>query len=328
MRHGWQGLVLAAALAVSAGQPAPAQQKYTILTYNLGLLRVAGWNLVPSVAERSRLAPRELSLFAADSSPDIILLEEVWKNGVASRIAGALAPLGYAATRPKGCGAVHIGSGLLLLVRSPLRVASWRFESFEERPGLELVARKGILRAVIEDTAGGGARFALVGTHTTALDTVDGVPRDEGQVDAYLGQARAALAALDEASAHGSIPAVLLGDFNVGPGYADEAYRVIADAPGVVEAGAGISPESPSVTWDRQNPLVRLGRYPNEPSAKIDHVFLRGGTALGWRVLAARRVFDTPVDGFDLKDKAAGTSVASPLSDHYGFLAEVELAPR
>jgi hypothetical protein len=49
---------------------------------------------------------------------------------------------------------------------------------------------------------------------------------------------------------------------------------------------------------------------------------------MDWRVLAARRVFDTPVAGFALRDKAAGVSVDSPLSDHYGFLAEVELAPR
>lgn len=328
MRHGWLGLVLAAALAASAAHPAFAQQKYTILTYNMGLLRVAGWNLVPAVGERSRLAPRELASFAAASRPDVVLLEEVFKNGVASAIAEALAPLGYSVTRPKGCGAFHIGSGLLLLVRSPLRVVSWSFQSFDERPGLEVLARKGIVSAVIEDTAAGGGKFALVGTHATALDTVDGVPKDKGQVDAFLGQARTALAALDEVTGNGSIPAVLLGDFNVGPGYADEAYRVIADAPGIVEAGAEAFAGSPPATWDRQNPLVRLGRYPNEPSAKIDHVFLRGGASLGWRVLAARRVFDTPVAGFTLRDKAAGLSVASPLSDHYGFLAEVELAPR
>jgi hypothetical protein len=77
-------------------------------------------------------------------------------------------------------------------------------------------------------------------------------------------------------------------------------------------------------TWDPANPLVRLGLFPNEPAAKIDHVFLRAGGDAGWQVIDARRVLDTPVEGLAVKDKAAASVVQAPLSDHYGFLVEVE----
>jgi endonuclease/exonuclease/phosphatase family metal-dependent hydrolase len=317
--------MLVGLLAAAAARPAHAE-KYSILTYNTGLLRVLGFDLVPAVVDRSRAAARELAAFAAEHRPDIIFLQEVWKNSAASAIAKELAPLGYACIRPKGCGLLHIGSGLLLLVRPPLEVVDWSFTLFTERPGIEVVTRKGIFAAVLEDAAAGGSRFALVGVHTAALDTIDGRPRVKSRLDALLDQAGQVLTVLDSISSAGQLPAVLLGDFNVGPGYADEGYRAIAGAPGIVEAGEQRHPELPLVTWDPLNPLVRLGRYPGEPAAKIDHIFLRGGGSRIWQVNGVRRVLKATVAGIAVRDPGAGVVVAAPLSDHYGLLAEVELA--
>jgi endonuclease/exonuclease/phosphatase family metal-dependent hydrolase len=321
MRRATWGLALAAALAAAAAQPGFCE-RYGILTYNAGLLRVAGFDLVPGVCARERVVARKLATFAGQASPGIILLQEIWKNSTASAISRAFSAMGYSSVRPHGCSPICLGSGLLLLVREPLRVVQWTFTPFSRRSGLDGFARKGVLSAVVED-ASTGRRFAVLGTHTIAVDTIDGVPKNETQLATYLAQAAALREALDRAGS-GGLPAILTGDLNAGPGYVEEGYQVVAGAPGVLEAGEHLFPGSPLPTWDPANPLVRLGLFPNEPAAKIDHVFLRAGADAGWQVIDARRVLDTPVEGLAVKDKAAGNEVQAPLSDHYGFLVEVE----
>ena len=171
----------------------------------------------------------------------------------------------------------------------------------------------------------GGARFVLLATHTVALDTDQGTPVDEKQVAAVKVQALRILSLLEQASPGGALPALVVGDFNVGPRYADASYRLVADAPGVVEAGAVAAPAEAFVTWDPANPLVRFGGYPNEPAAKIDHVFVRNGTAARWTVVKAAVVFTAPVDGLSFAPSRGAEPVPAPLSDHYGFLADLEL---
>jgi endonuclease/exonuclease/phosphatase family metal-dependent hydrolase len=313
-------VLLSAAFAVSA-----AAAPFSVLTYNLGLLRVFGSDFVPIVKERTAIAPREVARLAAERSPDLIVLQEIWKGSVARAITRALAPLGYDVVRPKGCTLVGREGGLLVAVRQPLRVTSWSFTAFRTSTFVDSLARKGVLRATLENPAAGGARFVLLATHTVALDTDRGTPVDEKQVAAIASQARQILWILERASANGSLPALLVGDFNVGPGYADASYRLIADAPGIREAGAIAAPAAAFVTWDPGNPLVQYGDYPNEPAAKIDHVFLRDGSAARWLATDARIVGTEPVEGLVLVPSEGAAGVPSPLSDHYGFLADLEL---
>ena len=328
MKRTFGMLIVAAFLlsaAVTCAQPG-CSAAYRILTYNIGLLRVLGFDLVPVVEARTRIAPRELVGFARESAPDIVLLEEVWDNRTAAAIVRELSPLGYTSVRPKGRSAFCLGSGLLLLVRSPLRVVDWSFTPFAKNTFSDSFARKGVLGALLEDPSAPGVRFALVGTHTVALDTVEGQPKHKAQLAAFLAQAGQILSVLDSRAPGGTLPVVLLGDFNVGPGYADETYRRIAGAEGVVEAGESLSLSAPLVTWDPRNPLVQYGHYPSEPSAKIDHIFLRDGGSSRWKVLGVRRVFDATVEGAAVRPPKTADGIDAPLSDHYGFLAEVELA--
>ncbi len=195
MRRSTWGVLLATVLSAAAAQPVFGQ-RYTILTYNTGLLRVAGVDLVPAVCARQRVVAREIAAFVGRESPDIVLLQEVWKNGTASAISRSLAALGYSSVRPHGCSPICLGSGLLLLVREPLRVVQWTFTPFAKRKGLDAFARKGVLSAVVEGPAA-GERFAVLGTHTIAVDTVDGVPKDEAQFAAFLAQAAQLRSALD-----------------------------------------------------------------------------------------------------------------------------------
>jgi len=296
----------------------------TVITYNVGLLKAFGFDLVPLVDARAKAAPREISRLAADARPDIMLLEEIWDDGIAGAIVKELAPQGYAGVKPDTRSVIGLTSGLLLLTKSPLRVEDWKFTPFGRTTFIDSFARKGVLEATIMNTET-GARFALLGTHTEALETSNGVPKVRGQLSVFLAQADQILAALRSRSGSGSMPALLLGDMNAGPGCADAAYRKIVDAGSLVEAGAVLFPFTPLVTWDPGNPLVKRGSYPEEPAAKIDHVFLRDGACARWRVLGARTVMTSPMEGLELAPSKGVAGVPVPLSDHYGFLCELEL---
>jgi len=309
-------------LGAAAGQA----QSYTVLTYNVGLLRTFGSDLVPVVEARAAAAPAELARFAAENRPQVILLEEIWSDGYAQAIAKALAPLGYAAVVPRVHSIIGLNSGLLLLVHAPLTIVDWTFTPFARTTFTDSFARKGVLQATLKDEST-GVLVALVGTHTVAVDTDNGQPKDKAQIDAIMAQVSQVRAALEARSRAGVIPALLLGDFNVGPGYVDEVYQAILKGGTLTEAGAGLGEAGPIVTWDPQNPLVKNGGYPSEPAAKIDHVFLQNGSRDSWSVLGVRVVLREPAAGLQLVPKGQAAAVPVPLSDHYGFLAEVQLLP-
>ena len=214
-------VLLTATLAAVSPVPAftaPASLvTLTVLTYNLGLLHVLGSDYVPLVDARSRLAPAAIAGFARENAPDIILLEEVWRDRYADAIAREIAPLGYAAILPKIHSILGLNSGLLLLVRSPIQVVDWKFSTFTRTTFTDSFARKGVMEATLQNAAT-GLRFVLVGTHTVALDTTHGTPKDQDQVDAIKAQVEQILRTLRARSEGGTIPALLLGDFNVGPG--------------------------------------------------------------------------------------------------------------
>ncbi len=295
-----------------------------VATYNVGLLKVFGSDYVPLVDRRAAAAPAELARYASASQPDVILLEEVWRDAYARDIERALAPLGYATVYPPVHTILGLSSGLLLAVKAPIRILDWSFAPFTRTTLVDSFARKGVLQATLETAD--GTRLAFVGTHTVALDTDNGIPKDKSQVDAHAAQAEQVLSAIRSRSAAGSLPVLVLGDFNVGPGYADQAYRRIADAPGIEDVAVAVSPSSPPITWDPGNPLVKYGSYPNEPPATIDHVFVRGGGSLAWKASAVRLVFQDPVQGIELVPSKGAAGIPSPLSDHYGLEAELELS--
>jgi endonuclease/exonuclease/phosphatase family metal-dependent hydrolase len=281
---------------------------------------------VPIVNARSAAAPAEIARFARDAAPDLVVLQEIWTESVAVALTRALQPLGYAVVRPKGTTLVGREGGLLVAVRQPLRVASWSFTAFGKSTFVDSLARKGVLAAVIERPAD-GLRLALLATHTVALDTDRGTPVDAKQVAAVAAQIGQVVERLAATSGDGELPALVVGDFNVGPGYAEASYRRFADQPGIREVGAVAAPGEALVTWDPANPLVRYGRYPNEPAAKIDHVFFRDGGPWRWSASRALVVMTDPVDGLSLVPAKGAAAVPTPLSDHYGLLADLELWP-
>jgi endonuclease/exonuclease/phosphatase family metal-dependent hydrolase len=314
-------------LSAALGSPQDgASPRLAVLTYNAGLLRAGGMDLVPAVEARGARLPAGIAALAWEQSLDLILLEEVWEEGHARAVIEALAPLGYGFVRPAERNWTGIGSGLLLAVRRPLAVTRWAFIPFTRSSFPDSLARKGVLAAVVEGPEP-GERFVVLGTHMVAIDTKAGVPAVPAQVEAHAFQAAQVVSEMEAWTLGGRLPALILGDFNVGPGYVQGNYDMIAAAPGVSSVDAALGVEPP-VTWDPGNPVVAAGEAPSEPPAAIDHVFLRGGTFRSWKPLAVRRVLDAPVPGIPLPAAGASESAGVPLSDHYGLLAEVELEPR
>jgi hypothetical protein len=296
-----------------------------VLTYNLGLLKVFGSDYVPLVDVRAKTAPAELARFAKEVSPQIMLFEEVWYDSQADAIVTALSPLGYSFAHPNVHSILGLSSGLLLAVKSPLVIVDWKFTPFGRNSFIESFARKGVLEATLESPVGGGIRFVLIGTHTIALDTVNGAAKDKNQAAIHLAHAGQILSIVTARSRGGEVPILLLGDFNVGPGYADASYRTIAGVSGLREAGESLT-STPIITWDPENPLVKFGEYPLEPPAKVDHIFLLDGASLRWNPIDVQRVFDTPADSLSITPAKGPGPIPIPLSDHYGFMADVELS--
>jgi endonuclease/exonuclease/phosphatase family metal-dependent hydrolase len=314
--------LLAAVLLLVSAAGASAQS-YRVLTYNVGLLRAFGSDLVPIVEARAAAAPAALAKLVSEDGPQVILLEEIWRDSYVKAIEATLAPLGYTGTMPNVHSIIGLSSGLLLLVHAPLSVVDWSFTPFTKTTLFDSFARKGVLQATLQD-GGTGAKFALVGTHTVAVDTNNGVPKDKAQVAAVMAQIAMVRSALASKSGNGAVPALLLGDFNVGPGYVVDAYKAILGSGGLVEAAAA-SGAGPFTTWDPENPLVKYGGYPSEPAAQIDHIFLQDGGGTTWSVHGAQVVMTDTVPGLQFVPKKQGTAVPTPLSDHYAFLADVSL---
>lgn len=309
-------MICIAAMTVSL---TAAGERLTVMTYNVGLLRAFGSDYVAAVEARAKQAPAVIAAFAAASSPDIMLLEEIWEDGFTGAISNALAPLGYTSVTPRVRSIIGLSSGLMLFVKTPLKIIDWKFSPFTKTTFIDSFAKKGVLEADLKNTVT-GTEFFIVGTHTLALDTTNGAPSDKGQLDAFTVQASDILSAVRRRSTHGK-PGLLIGDFNVGPGYADSAYRLIAGTDGFIEAGSAVIPGEAFTTWDPQNPLIAYGKYPNEPPAKIDHIFLVN--AGRWKAHHARTTMRDAIDGAQLTNN--GRVIPLPLSDHYGFLAVITI---
>jgi endonuclease/exonuclease/phosphatase family metal-dependent hydrolase len=107
-------------------------------------------------------------------------------------------------------------------------------------------------------------------------------------------------------------PAIVMGDFNA-PEWSPDVVALTND--GFIDAFRAANPGVPGLTtWQRPTapgPTVRR---------RVDYVFLRAGDRRIPRVRASRVVLDTA------RREPDGTTLWP--SDHYGVLAEVELAPR
>ena len=245
-----------------------------------------------ALEERLRLAVAGLRALDAD----VVGLQEAstgrHRGNVAARLAAAL---GYryvhaiAATRPFNsehmrravASILGFSEGPALLSRYP--ITRWR--AYELPSCARAFDARVLLFAELDTPAG---RIAVFSAHTSD--------------DAC--QTRAVVELVREAA--GSLPAVLMGDFNAVA--ASPAVRLLIQDAGFVDAFAHANPAATGFT-DGQD--VKSGR----PTAnqRIDYVFLAPGERSGGRVVRSRVVLDEP----------SGPGGTRWPSDHYGVLAEI-----
>lgn len=282
-------------------------RRFSLLTYNVGLLRVpvARFNPIPHVEERLAVLPSEI----ARADADVVALQEVFsardRDALHAGVRQRYPHIGH--VRPAG---LRLDGGQVTLSRFPLRA---RFELFRYAPFSERFYMKGALVTEVEIPEVG--HVTVVNLHATAggLLAMPESPRAEAmrarQFDGVLDAVR---------SLRG--PLLLTGDFNAGPGVAERNYQQIVAA-GFVDVHGHLQPDDPSCTWDPRNPLNVGGLHARCPPQRIDHVFVRRDDLATGRVRprGSRIVMREAVVA------VGGRHPVTP-SDHYGLHVELDLA--
>lgn len=258
-------------------------------------LRLVSWNAhgAPGAPRREERMAR-ISRAVAERQPDVVLLQEVWRQRDAEAVIAALEPAGYQAVEaPEASRWPVRTSGLLSFVRAAAgwRAEQVRFHEFHAEAGDwklwegDGFADKGALAFAL---GGGAVELAIWNTHLQAAYEPGG----------YAEVRRAQLAELRlmiEKSRERV--ALLAGDLNTTP---DEAalgelggFRELSAAARASCACGTAVHEPPSAEW-------------------LDYLFAR--STAGWRIEA---------------DVSLLRSVApdEPYSDHHGLDAIVRIAP-
>ncbi len=242
----------------------------------------------------------------AELAPDVIGLQEVREvtDRVPNQAATLAAALGghhvFAPSTAWGGG----NEGLAIVSRFPIGASSYR-------PLPHSTANEGriVLSARLDGDGGG------LWAHTTHLSyrESEGNRREEQVM------------AIDEVvAAHASDqPQVVMGDFNATPdsdeirwlcGRTTLAGRRVA----YQDAWARANPGQPGITWAKANAYTAAMRW-MELDRRLDYIFVTQRRRDGrGAVLDARLVLDTP---------EATPSGLLCASDHYGVLAEIQVAP-
>ncbi len=194
-------------------------------------------------------------------------------------------------------------NGLLLLSKHPLsNTTHTAFEAVQ--------TARSVLQADVEHPELGNVRVAC--THLTAdLSSIANYPSDLSSFDTYAAEQEAQVEAL-VTEFDGSVPTVVMGDFNTGPGV-DGAEAGLAENYQIFVDAGWMSPyvdQTGTCTYCSENTLI------GDTNDKIiDHVFLVGD---GWTATSSARVFDETID-------ISGS--ATSLSDHYGVELTLTLSP-
>lgn len=253
------------------------------------------------VRERLSLVLRDLPALDCD----LFLVQEVWTEAARDQLLDGGLALGYrhSWTRP---GPARSSSGLLVLSRWPIRSAHFRRFGLGGLPQrltqLDYYSGKGVVRLDIEVE---GVSLAVFDTHMQARYA------PAQAVDEHRGHRTAQVIEFAEEIRRVSGPLIAAGDFNM----RDTApeYMVLEGLTGLVDAAAALGAREPTSTLE--NPYRRDRNAMH--ASRIDYVFSRSGRDRGARPVAARRVFDDPLE-------VAGEPGA--YSDHAGVMAEIEIA--
>ncbi len=295
-------------------------QTISVLTYNLGLLRAQFvGDLVKNVNGRAKVLPAALVDFAEKNKVTVLALQEVWENDHAKDIAAALEKAGYEVIRPAHKSGVGISSGLVTAFKKDdltLSDDGVHFVPFENaiKSGAEVLSGKGALSIELSPRKHPTVSLDILNTHLQVLtvNSETGVSKDRAATKAHQGQSELLkkTTAVWKEKGH---PFLVVGDFNVGPALGKAEFDFLIKALDMNDVFETLKVAEP--TWDRENPLIKTGRFPNDPSDRIDHILIHNGKSARLEAKRAQIVLNETMKELE-----------SPLSDHYGAFAEVELA--
>jgi endonuclease/exonuclease/phosphatase family metal-dependent hydrolase len=267
-----------------------------LLTFNTGFLEVGVGpihiDLVPKIKVRSESLPQAIF----ELNPDIVCLQEVYKQSDAEMLKEQTKVYPYTYKSP----GEHISknAGLFIMSKYPFRV----LEELDFRAsGFEKIVAKGAVK--IKITEGPYTDVVVVNVHFP----YGGFGSDSQTKWSTIKKRNSNLEYLDRHVSSTSEKVVVVGDFNFGPDIAQENYEKMLSF-GYSNISNG------SITWDVKNPLNIM--FPLSVSQSIDHIFLSNLFQKSLQKQSCRRVLDEPVE-----------TKKGPmyLSDHFGLMCDIEL---
>lgn len=314
-----------------------AGEAVKILNYNLGLLSVPiVGDQVPIVSERAKVLIEELPARLQANDTDLAVFQELWNDNHARALTQQLSDQGYLTFRPSERVHLAYGNGIVIAAKKKFKFLHGPFFiPFQQQAGIQKLTKHGFTISLIQ--AEGGSPFIWVGAHTQNISTQNGFSTKPDEYYAHWKQMEQLGRTIDSWIQSYPYPVLLAGDFNVGPDYAQSLYWNVTQLEGFKNhSESALSPFQRPMTWDKDNPLVKFGLFPDEDSALIDHILSRDGAQKKWRSQSVRVTFfeshQIPAShscynkSFRQKTYSQPTnSYVSPLSDHYAIEGIFEL---
>ncbi len=283
----------------------------SILTFNAAIedVRIFGKSMYcPADYIQARL--EALTKYLEILNADIICLQELFHTKLQHQLYASLeATYPYAAGFARPGLKLRLGSELIILSKFPLRdgkLIRFTHAAMEER----IFTSKGIYQIIVELPDLGA--LLLVNFHMTA-GGLRKHPESQHMETIRSTQIQQLLNIVPD-----DVPTILAGDLNAGPEASKNNYLELLDR-GYIDAytmtgGNGI-------TWDPDNPLVKLSNEGHLPPQRIDHIFINKEAERYLKPTSGNIVFDD--SSVQLSDK---TCIS--LSDHYGVQIKFEITEK
>ena len=280
----------------------------SILTFNAAIkdVRILGKSMYsPTGYIDKRL--EALAEYLKKLNADIVCLQEVFHANFQHRLYSFLnSAYPFAAGFAREGIKTRLGNELLILSKYPLRnevLIRFNHAALEER----IFTSKGIYRVEIILPEIGELHF--YNFHMSAGGLLKH-PESRHMESIRSSQIKQLLDTISD-----DVPVILAGDLNAGPEASQINYREILDE-GYMDAFT--LSEGEGVTWDPENPLVKLSNEGHLPPQRIDHVFVN---PLALEYL--RPVTSSVVLNESIVELTDGNTI--PVSDHYGLQVKFSL---
>jgi len=238
--------------------------------------------------------------------PDIVCIQELFHHDLQQALYAHLADVYPHATGFGGRGIKwQLDNELITLSRYPF--SGSQFIRFKRAATEEKIfIKRGMMRMDMDIPSVGPLQ--LINVHMTA----GGLRQHPEDVHMETVRSSQIRQLLDSVST--TTPAMIVGDFNTGPGSSPENYaQLLKD--GMIDTFVAAGGEG--MSWDPENPLV-AGRCPHGlPPQRVDHILINHHAS---KILAANHAEIVLAENcLSVADKQI------PVSDHYGVLVNFEI---